>query len=389
MERSDVIVIGGGLAGFAAAWHLSEHHKVTVFEQNAAPGLQASAQNAGMIRLMDEDPVNRALALRTQRFFTHPPQDWDGLTPSRETGAVLSLAHDKFALHDAAAWLRAAGIPVEMLTQPEEVAPILRGARLQCHWYLKTARIASPTDILKGFVQGLTRNGGKIRCARKVQQLWVEDGRVQGVVTAQGHHAADNVVVAAGAWSEHFSPHGAPRFYPIRRTILHTEDHELAQPDHPWCWVHDVGCYVRPDKGRWQASPCDEQVVPPPVGEHSAGEPEECARELLRAKLTSWIPMLREARFTDGWTGLRTFATDRRPVLGPDPKMPGLWWAAALGGFGVSTAYAVGEALAYQFRGEPTPWLDQVGTHPGREYPTRWVIYPTGDHHNATVANAG
>jgi glycine/D-amino acid oxidase-like deaminating enzyme len=46
------------------------------------------------------------------------------------------------------------------------------------------------------------------------------------------------------------------------------------------------------------------------------------------------------------WAGLRTFAPDRRFVIGPDPRLRGFAWCAGLGGHGVTTAVAVGEALA-------------------------------------------
>ena len=33
----DIAVIGGGLAGLAAAWHLGARHRVTLYERHASP----------------------------------------------------------------------------------------------------------------------------------------------------------------------------------------------------------------------------------------------------------------------------------------------------------------------------------------------------------------
>ncbi|MEO9130443.1 MAG: FAD-dependent oxidoreductase, partial [Sphingomonas sp.] len=45
------------------------------------------------------------------------------------------------------------------------------------------------------------------------------------------------------------------------------------------------------------------------------------------------------------WAGLRSFAPDRLPVYGFDPTVPGFFWCAGQGGFGIQTAPA-GAALA-------------------------------------------
>ncbi len=49
------------------------------------------------------------------------------------------------------------------------------------------------------------------------------------------------------------------------------------------------------------------------------------------------------------WAGLRSFAPDRLPVYGADPRVPGFLWFAGQGGFGIQTAPAaalIGAALA-------------------------------------------
>ena len=84
--------------------------------------------------------------------------------------------------------------------------------------------------------------------------------------------------------------------------------------------------------------------------------------------------VLHNLRFTGGWTGLRTFAPDRRPFLGADPELDGLWWAAGLGGFGVTCSLGIGEALGAWMRGEDVPWLRPQGVSPGRALLSRWPV---------------
>ena len=70
----------------------------------------------------------------------------------------------------------------------------------------------------------------------------------------------------------------------------------------------------------------------------------------LFTSLRELAPHLADRPVTRYWTGLRTFAPDRRFVLGWDPWNPRLFWSAGLGGHGMTSGLAVGAlaAAAYQ-----------------------------------------
>ena len=89
-------------------------------------------------------------------------------------------------------------------------------------------------------------------------------------------------------------------------------------------------------------------------------------RALLVDRMEEAFP--RFGRFTvrRAWAGLRTFAPDRRFVLGPDPRLKGFVWCAGLGGNGVSTAVAVGEALAGLVLDGRTGIVDAAAVLPDR-----------------------
>ncbi len=374
------VIIGAGLAGCGVAWHLGGRG-VLLLDQAEQPGAEATAQNAGMIRRLGEDPFERALAVRTAAFLSDPGEDWADLTPSQVTGALLGLAHDPDHLSDAVAHLRACGVDVQRCDRPEAVAPALAGSPLCRAWYVPDERLADAGQILSGLLRGIRRTGGEVRCGVSVQRIVVEGGAVVGVETSAGRIGADRVVLAAGAWSGLLAARlGLHRpLIPLRRTLLHTSPHPLSRPDHPWCWIDDVGVYIRPESGGWLVSGCDEAVDPPDVEPGSRGPVEALPRALAMDKLAAHFPALGPVRLSTGWSGLRTFAPDRRPVLGADGEVAGLWWAAGLGGFGVTCGIAAGEAVATWMRGGRTDWLDAEGVSPSRRYLSRWPIRPTGD----------
>ena len=76
------------------------------------------------------------------------------------------------------------------------------------------------------------------------------------------------------------------------------------------------------------------------------------------------------------WAGLRTFAPDRNPVVGFDRRVPGLFWLAGQGGYGIQTAPALARLAAALVRDDtgPPAGLDDVDVarlDPAREVPGR------------------
>ncbi len=381
VQSPDVVIVGAGLAGCSTAWHLAGERSVLLLEQGDQAGAEASSQNAGMVRRLGEDPHERVLAVRTHRWLQAPGEDWADLQPSRRTGAVLALVEEPHDLHDAASHLQAQGVVVQACDRPAQIAPALAGARVAFCWHLPDERVADAHSLIAGFLRGARRRGAELRCGLRVTGLRRQGDRVVGVDTDAGPIDAGAVVLAAGAWTSDLARGvGLHRpLVPLRRSLLQTDTHPLSAPDHPWTWIDDAGLYVRPEAGGFLVSPCDEAVDPPSPGPGSRGSVTPWARALAEHKLRSLLPALADATPRGGWTGLRTFAPDRRPILGPDPDAPGLHWAAGLGGFGVTCSYAVGEAVAGWLRGEPVPWLDRDAVSPGRAWMQRWLMRADGD----------
>jgi glycine/D-amino acid oxidase-like deaminating enzyme len=63
---------------------------------------------------------------------------------------------------------------------------------------------------------------------------------------------------------------------------------------------------------------------------------------------------------------LRTFSPDRRPLIGPDPEVAGLFHVSGLGGFGAGTSAAVGELAATLLAGRLPEWIDASTVAPDR-----------------------
>jgi D-arginine dehydrogenase len=71
-------------------------------------------------------------------------------------------------------------------------------------------------------------------------------------------------------------------------------------------------------------------------------------------------------RIEHAWAGLRSFAPDRLPVYGFDSAVPGFFWCAGQGGFGVQTAPAAAELAASLLLGRQGGPIDPAPYAPAR-----------------------
>jgi D-arginine dehydrogenase len=166
--------------------------------------------------------------------------------------------------------------------------------------------------------------------------------------TALGRISARRVVVAAGAWSDGVAARaGAARIglASFRRHLFVTERRPDIDPRAPFAWHLDEPFYVRPESAALLLSGCDDDPHAP--GDVRADPAAELA---LAERLARAAPRLAELAVARSWACLRTFAPDRRPVIGWDPDVHWLFRVAGLGGCGASASPALGVHAATRLR---------------------------------------
>jgi D-arginine dehydrogenase len=217
--------------------------------------------------------------------------------------------------------------------------------------------------LLTRYLQEARESGFVLRTRTEVQDLVVEAGRVVGVETTRGRVRADAVLDASGAWAGRL---GRSEPLPLRRLRRHLFVAGPPPGGHqrsPFAWVEDAAFYFRPEGDGLLLSPCDETPMPP-------GEPptDPAAADMLAEKLSRHAPAFTDLPIRRSWACLRTFAPDRRPIIGADPALPGLFHIAGLGGFGMGTSAAVGELAAALMAGDDPGWLDPSAVSPRRTF---------------------
>jgi glycine/D-amino acid oxidase-like deaminating enzyme len=205
VERdADVVVVGAGIIGCAAAYNLARRGaRVVVVERGPVPGEQ-SRKNWGFVRQQGRDPLEMPLVIEANRM-------WRGL--ERELGADvewirggnLALAADEPRMARFEAWLPVArefGLETRLLRARDlgDVVPGLADGFVG-GMHTPGDGHADPEKATDAFARAARAHGASLRLHCAVQGVSTRAGVVSGVVTEHGEIRTPTVVCAAGAWS--------------------------------------------------------------------------------------------------------------------------------------------------------------------------------------------
>jgi sarcosine oxidase subunit beta len=350
MARS-IVVIGGGLIGLSAAFHLrraAPDARVTVFER-ARLGTAASGASAAGVRVMGRDAAERALALESLKRWPDLDRELEGQTGYRRGGG-LRVALDDDGWKEATATVAeqcADAVPVELVDAATArrlapgISPDCRGG-VHC----PIDGHAEAMSTVRAFADAARRVGSRLVEGIGVAALATERARVIGIVRDDGtRDPCDVAIVAAGAWT-------APLLaktgvvLPLRSRPLQM----LLTDPAPAALRPVVGGFGRALSlkqladgayligGGWPARVVDE-----------AANRWEVLDESVRGSLAvarAVYPPLAERALARSWAGIEAFTPDDLPVLGPVAGLDGVLVAAGFSGHGFALVPAVGDVLA-------------------------------------------
>jgi D-arginine dehydrogenase len=347
----DFAIIGAGIAGASLGHELAARSSVILLEAEDFPGYHTTGRSAALYNAAYGNAVIRALTAGSRDFFTNPPQGFAASPLLTPRGCLVIARADQRASLAAQFRESAAIRPVS----PQEAlrrVPVLHADAVAEAGYDDSAMDIDVHALHQGFLGGAKARGLHLATGARVQAIERRGGEWQLATTA-GPFRAKTLVNAAGAWAEEIGvmAGAAPiGLTPLRRTALLIDPPPgLDSPHWPMVLDADEECYFKPDAGRLLVSPADETPSPP-----CDAQPEELdvALAIDRLQRAADIPVRRIFR---AWAGLRSFVADRSPVVGWDPKIEGLFWLAAQGGYGIQTAPAVAGLAAGLCRGDDIP----------------------------------
>lgn len=330
----DFLVIGGGISGASAAYTLADHGTVLLLEAEDTPGYHATGRSAALFTRNFGGPVVRQINSASVDFFRTPP---DGFceTPLLTPRGCLTVAPAAHAADLDA--ILALSQPGETITETDpraacDMAPFLRPDRVARAVFEENVTDIDVATLLLSYLKGAKARGAVVRTKQPVTAL-SRDAGVWTVETAKSSFCASTIINAAGAWADRIGAMAGARrigIVPKRRTAIIIS----APPDTDCAVLPAVdfaGCdaYLKPDAGKLMVSPGDATATDP----HDAW-----ADDMDIALLADWIAQettIKVTKIDHSWAGLRSFVADDSPVVGFDPDVPGFFWLAGQGGYGI------------------------------------------------------
>ena len=356
----DVVVVGGGLIGSAAAYHLARRGMRTLLIEQGDLASGASGANFGNIQVQDaEFGLSLELTLQGYGAFSSLEAELDCDLDYRPTGSLLLIETDGqwAAMARRAADLQAAGVSAQLLDLEEArcLAPGLSAELVIGALHHAHEGQLNPFKLVHAYVLRGRQQGLEVWTHTEVTKVSVQGGRVTGVDyraarsngAGAGHIAAGWVVLAAGAWA---------------RRLARTADIDL-----PLRWVHGEALITEPLPPLTQhaissaaffeqTEESEEQAVgfcmrQRPEGNVMIGEAANVTGALGRRVTATALPAIaREARrrfpalgqaaVLRGWAIPVAFVPDNRPLLGPVDEVTGLLVATGLKSTIILTPFA-------------------------------------------------
>lgn len=342
------------MAGASLGAALSADMSVLLVEMEAQPGYHATGRSVAFWSESYGGPRVRPLTCASLPLLRNPD-------PSFAEGGFLA---DRGALHIG----RAADLPLRdalqaefadtgLFAQSDATSLAKRIPGLRAEWVVGleegSTRDIDVASLHAAYLRAFSRNGGSLSCGDKLQSATPTRGGGWRVNLSTGEVRTGLLVNAAGAWADDVAVASgvAPiGITPLLRTVVQLRVDPAAPDDLPLVLDLAGKFYFKPSGGgRIWLTPHDEQ---PSRACDVAADEYDVALAIDRLQsVVDWRVEAVERK----WAGLRSFAPDRLPVYGRDPRQPDFFWFAGQGGFGIQTAPAAARLARSIITGREDP----------------------------------
>lgn len=318
-DEAEVCVIGAGVMGVSAAFHLADRGSGVLLLERSMPGLEASGATAGTLALQNKKPEAIPLVLRALDIWS-TLSDRLQADVEYEVRGGFRVAHaeeDVQRLEESVRVQQALGVPSEMVYQPQlsTAAPYLSPS-VRAGSYCQRDGMANPFSTVRAFLQAACRRGARLWTGCSVARIVVRGDHDFVVSTNLGNVRARAVVAAAGAWNLEVAQSVGVTL-PIKTELLQGSITDCGSPLFPHVITHVRGNLTLKQQrltgkvligGAW-----------PGDGDRETGL-KRVRRESLIGNL-GWaietLPGLAQRRLLRSWVGFEGRTPDKLLLSGP------------------------------------------------------------------------
>jgi glycine cleavage system aminomethyltransferase T/glycine/D-amino acid oxidase-like deaminating enzyme len=404
-DRTQVLIIGGGIVGCSIAYHLTRRGitDVTVIEQGTLT-CGTTWHAAGLVSQLKSSYSLTKLATYSARLFEELEDETQQATGYRTPGS-LSVASDDGRWEEilrGATVAELAGVETEVIDvdRAAELFPLLRTDDLVGVLYIPRDGQTSPVDTTMALAKGAKSRGARIVEGVSVEKLVADKCGVIGVDTEQGHIEAETVVLASGIWTRHLAAtvginvplQACEHFYIVTEPLEGVERGmpTLRDPTNYTYFKEETGKimagFFEPRGKVWnlEGIPRDFSFGTLPEDWDHVGP--------IFERAVHRVPALGECGLQLFFNGPEAFTPDGVYYLGEAPEVDNVFVAAGFNSVGIQSAGGVGWVLAdwiadrhppmdlssvdirraFPFQGEPDYLNERIPESLGLLYAMHW-----------------
>lgn len=350
--KADVLVIGGGVIGASAAYHLRQAGLKTRLLERNEPFQGSTTRATGGFRAQFSTPINVQLSLLSREKLLRF-QEETGIDPCYQPNGYLFCARNESQLQilrDALRVQHQAGLTESHEVSFEEMKrlnPALFTDDLVGGTFCPTDGFMVPMNLREGYLQAAQRLGAIIEYGVGELRVVTEHGRVKGVQTVQGETIdCPRVVNAAGAWAGVLARAAGVDLpvEPLKRHVAVTQPTPNIPPLMPMTIDVEDGFHLRPYQGRARL------LMPLDLSVHDPFDDsfDERWLEAILPKARRRIPILSNVDIDRAacWAGLYEMSPDKHAILGEAKELSGFYFVNGSSGHGVMHSPALGQLIA-------------------------------------------
>jgi sarcosine oxidase subunit beta len=321
-KTADIVIIGGGVMGASAAYHLAKRgiKNVVLLEKEEFFGTGATGRCAGGVRYQFSTEINVKLSLESlpmiERFKEETGQDVD----YRQCGYLLVATNEKDAqvFKHNVEMQNGLGVQTQLLSGDEvrERLPLMKFEDAIAGTFNPKDGLVDPNGVVAGYVSAAQKLGVKALSRAEATRICVSGDQVEGVETTQGEIQTRMVLNAAGPWAGLVGQMAGVQIpiVPVRRQMFTTNALKEIPADFPFVidfaqslYFHREGEGLLIGMSNQREKPGFDQSIN-----------EEFEMENFEAALER-MPLLERASRASHWAGLYEVTPDAHPIFGGSP----------------------------------------------------------------------
>ena len=343
---ADVVIVGGGVVGTSAAFHLAEAGAQVVLLERDQLGSGSTSKAAGGVRTQFSDPLNIEIARRSLEAFKAFEQRPGWEIDLHEVGYLFLLTReeDVEAFTASVALQNSLGIPTQIVTAQEarELSPLLEVDDVLAASYSPQDGHATPEAVVQGYAFAARALGAHLQTNTEVDRIQRSHGRIEAVHAGEHTIRTDTVICAAGAWSRRCGELAGVDLpvSGLRRQVLFTEPMANLPKTLPLTIDFSTTFYYHRE-GPGLLMGMSDPLEQPGFDIETTDDWIPALLEIAQRR----APRIATTGIRGGWAGLYDMSPDHNAIIGEAADVSRFLYATGFSGHGFLQGPATGELL--------------------------------------------